>query len=117
MMYTITSGPLRMVVMVEPSFLMVKSGLTQGHTMLSHDDYRQFRCIVRTGIYSPDDFEISTMDFIDRCQHIHANFTRVSILYKPTGVTRMYIAGAACYWLRNLEEDVRSKVYGSPQRS
>ena len=79
--------------------------------MLSQSEYEEFHRVIRSSKYSPNDFEISAIDFVDRCQHLYADFTRVYIKYIPTDVTKTYIAGFASYWLQNLEQDIKNEIY------
>ena len=82
--------------------------------MLSQSDYEGFHRVIHSSKYSPNDFEISAIDFVDRFQHFYADYTRVYIKYIPTGVTKTYIAGFASYWLQDLEQDIKNEVYTAP---
>ena len=79
--------------------------------MLSQREYEEFNRVIRSSRYSPDDFEISAIDFVDRCSHVYPDSSRVYVTYKPTSITRSYLAGFACYWLRNFQKDIENKVF------
>lgn len=74
--------------------------------MLSQKDYEGFQAVLREGGYSAGDFEVSTVDYIDRFERFYPDYTRVSVRYTLTNATGNYIAGCAAYWLRMVESDI-----------
>lgn len=84
--------------------------------MLSQGEYEELQRTIRNSKYSPDDFEISTVDYVDRCEHLHVELTRVFIRHIPNNLTRTYIAGSSSFWLRRLEHDVETGVYDDKLR-
>ncbi|WP_243373313.1 hypothetical protein [Geotalea sp. SG265] len=79
--------------------------------MLSQKDYEGFQAVIRDSAYLSSNFEISTIDYVDRFERIYPDYTRVFIRHTPTNVTGKYIAGCAAYWLHMLEHDIGRGVY------
>lgn len=84
--------------------------------MLSESEYEEFRCVIRGSKYLPNDFEISTVDYVDKCQHLYDGFTRILVRYMPTNISKTYLAGFASFWLRTLEQDINRGVFDSPTK-
>jgi hypothetical protein len=79
--------------------------------MLSQKDYEGFHAVVRSSSYSSEEFEISTVDYVDRLERLYPDFTRVFVLHKPTSSTMKYVAGCSLYWVRIFEQDVDEGVF------
>ena len=79
--------------------------------MLSQEEYENIQRTIRDCKYSPNDFEISTTDMIERSGQLHTEITEVSVQFVPTKVTRTYIAGFGFSWMRELEKDLKKGTY------
>ncbi|GAB7027541.1 hypothetical protein [Geotalea toluenoxydans] len=79
--------------------------------MLSQKDYEAFHAVVHSSRLSSDEFEIGTVDYVDRLERLYPDFTRVSIVYKPTRVMKNYVAGCLSYWICMFEQDVEGGAF------
>ena len=79
--------------------------------MLSQKEYENIQRTIRDCEYSPNDFEISTTDMLERSGQLHMEVTEVSVQYVPTKVTRTYISGFGFSWMRELEKDLKKGTY------
>ncbi len=79
--------------------------------MLSQKEYENIQRTIRDCKYSPDDFEISTTDMIERSRQLHMDITEVSVQFIPTKVTRTYISGFGSHWLVEFEKDIKNGKY------
>ena len=79
--------------------------------MLSQTEYEKIQCTIRDCQYSPNDFEISTTDMIERSQKLHIDITEVSVRFIPTKITRTYISGFGTNWIQQLEKDITNGTY------
>ena len=79
--------------------------------MLSQKEYEHIQRTMRDCKYSPNDFEISTTDMIERSQKLHMEITEVSVQFTPTKITRTYVAGFGFSWMLELENDLKKGTY------
>ena len=79
--------------------------------MLSQKEYEYIQRTIHECNYSPNDFEISTTDMLERSQKLHMDITEVSVQFIPTKVTRKYISGFGVSWIQALEKDIKKGKY------
>ncbi len=79
--------------------------------MLSQEEYENIQRTIHDCKYSPNDFEISTTDMIERSQKLRMDITEVSVQFIPTKVTRTYISGFGLNWILELEDDIKNGKY------
>jgi hypothetical protein len=79
--------------------------------MLSQEEYEYIQRTIHECKYSPNDFEISTTDMIERSQKLHMDITEVSVQFIPTKVTRTYISGFGLSWIQAFEKDIKNGAY------
>ena len=79
--------------------------------MLSQKEYENIQRTIRDCKFSPNDFEISTTDMIERSKKLHLGITEVSVQFIPTKVTRTYISGCGFGWMQELENDLKKGTY------
>ncbi len=79
--------------------------------MLSQEEYENIQRTIHDCKYSPNDFEISATDMIERSQKLRMDITEVSVQFIPTKVTRTYISGFGLNWILELEDDIKNGKY------
>ncbi len=79
---------------------------------LIHDSEREdfVQCIVAAGL-SVDDFELTEQRDESGPKEQHARTGRVTVTYKPTGITCSYHAGHVSAWLMEFEHDLKRKAF------
>ena len=68
------------------------------------------RCMVAAGL-SVDDFELTEQRDESGPKEQHARTGRVTVTYKPTGITCSYHAGHVSAWLMEFEHDLKRKAF------
>jgi hypothetical protein len=79
--------------------------------MLSQKEYENILRTIHDCKYSPNDFEISTTDMIERSRQLRMEITEVLVQFIPTKVTRTYISGFGLNWILELEKDIKNGTY------
>ena len=79
--------------------------------MLTQEEYENIQRTIRESRYSPDDFEISAVDMIERSHQLNMDITAVTILFVPTKVRKTYISGFGYTWLWQFEDDLKKGTF------